>query len=454
MTERNKLSDSLKLRLVALSAYSLFGVLVSLIWSGDSGSLIFLLLSLGIFIYSLFDRQLGFFLLLIVRTAFDYLGGQDLFKIWGISVNFTFLLGVILITLAALTVFEKRHELKNVPLFRPWFIFLGLIGILSIFSFSKQASAVEFFRLLSFFSAFIFAYFSFNTPKLLTNLAKAIILSAIIPTAVAWWQLINRTGFYDGDRWRLLGTFVHPNMLAFYLVFAITLSLFVALNLKKNVIEKAPYALLAIFFIIPLLFTYTRAAWLALAFILFCLGVYRFKKLLLVSLLSISILYFFVPFFQERVATLTSVGAADSSSWRLQLWRDMFAYIKTNPLFGYGPGTASIFIQKNIPRFLVATEPHNDYLKIWLESGIFALLAYFNLYLSYMRKFWQGFRQENRPRLKMLLLFVLLFTISLGGASLTDNILKDAVLQWVFWSLSGGILAALSIQTKKKEPLE
>jgi O-antigen ligase len=352
---------------------------------------------------------------------------------------------------------EKGIELKHVPLFRPWFYFLGIIAILSLFSFSRKASAVEFFRLLSFFSAFIFAYFSFNTPKLLTHLSKAIIFSALIPASVAWWQLINRGGFFDGERWRLLGTFVHPNMLAFYLVFAITLSLFVVLNLKKGSIEKIPYGLLVLFFVVPLLFTYTRAAWLSLAFILFFLGVFRFRKLLLISIASIFILYFFVPFFQERVATLASIGASDSSAWRLQLWTDMFTYIKSNPWFGYGPGTASIFIQKNIPRFLIATEPHNDYLKIWLESGIFALLSYLYLYLSYIKKFWQGFRREDRPRLKMLLLFVMLFAISLGGASFTDNILKDAVLQWVFWALSGGILAAMVHHLKKqnkKESLE
>jgi hypothetical protein len=57
----------------------------------------------------------------------------------------------------------------------------------------------------------------------------------------------------------------------------------------------------------------------------------------------------------------------------------------------------------------------------------------------------------------MLLLFVMLFAISLGGASFTDNILKDAVLQWVFWALSGGILAAMVHHLKKqnkKESLE
>jgi len=142
------------------------------------------------------------------------------------------------------------------------------------------------------------------------------------------------------------------------------------------------------------------------------------------------------------------LGASDSSTWRLDLWRDIWGFIKARPWFGYGPGTASLFIQQNIPRFLVETEPHNDYLRIWMESGIFALLAFLWIYAAYFKKLWRSFRNETRPRLKMLILFLIFFTISLAAASATDNIIKDAVMQWIFWSLSGAILA-ISLHHKK-----
>lgn len=454
MAKRNKDERGVRLALATTGIFSIFSMSLAFIWNGNPSSLVFLLLSLGVFIYSLFNRQIGFFLLLILRTTFDYLTGYELFRISSLTINFNFLLGLILIFLAGITVYENRLKLKELPLLRPWAYFLGLIFILLFFSFNRQASLVELFRLISFFSAFVLAYFTFDNSQRLTALAKAVIFSAIIPSSVAWWQLINRDGFYDGERWRLLGTFVHPNMLAFYLVFAITLTLFVVLNLKKGAVEKIPYALLSLFFVVPLLFTYTRAAWLALAFILFCLGVLRFRKLLLISFAAVFVMYFFLPFFQERVATLTTIGVADSSSWRLQLWTDMIAYIKLNPWFGYGPGTASLFIEKNIPRFLIATEPHNDYLKIWLESGVFALSAYLYLYLSYLNDLGRAFKNEGRGRLKMLVFFMILFTVGLGGASLTDNILKDAVLQWVFWAVSGGLLAIIDFSKIKKSRLK
>ncbi len=436
---------------VVLGLYSVLAIFLSLFWSGDLFSLFLLLASIAIFLLALFYPIFGFFTLLTFRTAFDYAGSDiALFSIFSIPVSFTFLMGVILIALAAIQLIKRKFNFFQEKTFWPWLLFLLITALLSLFSFDKSSSLVNFFRLLSFFSAFVFGFLIFNSTKKITNLARVIIFSALIPALAAWIQLINRGGFYDGERWRLLGTFTHPNMLAIYLVLVICLTIFVALNLRKKAIERIPYALLVIFFIVPLLFTYTRIAWLSLAFILFFVGVYRFRKLLLISVIAFFLLYLFAPFFQDRISTLAGITASDSSSWRINLWKDIVGYIKDNPWFGYGPGTASVFLKKNVPRLLVETEPHNDYLKIWLESGIFALLSYFWIFIDYLKRMYQGFKTEKRPRLKILFFFLILFTISMGGASLTDNVLKDAVMQWGFWVLSGGLLAIIKLGNKKK----
>lgn len=455
MTEINKESGVIKVSLrwpfVILGVYSVLALFLSIFWSGDLFSLFLLLASIAIFLLSLFYPLFSFFVLLTFRTTFDYAGSDiALFSIFSISVSFTFLMGVILIALAAIQIIKKKFNFLKEKTFWPWLLFLFITTLLSLFSFDKSSSLVNFFRLLSFFSAFVFGFLTFDTPKKITDLARVIIFSAIIPALVAWIQLINRGGFYDGERWRLLGTFTHPNMLAIYLVLVICLTIFVALNLRKKAVEKIFYTILAIFFVIPLLFTYTRIAWLSLAFILFFVGTYRFRKLLVFSILAFFLLYFFAPFFQDRISTLAGIAASDSSSWRIHLWQDIVGYIKENPWFGYGPGTASVFLKKNIPRLLVETEPHNDYLRIWLESGIFALLSYLWIFIDYLKRMYQGFKTEKRPRLKILFFFLILFTLSMGGASLTDNVLKDAVMQWEFWSLSGGLLLIIKSGNKKE----
>ena len=200
MEERNNnltaIINESKTKFFALGLFSIIAVITAYFWIGDTSSFIFLLVSAAIFFYAIFYPRSGFFILLAFRTTFDYLGGQELLKVFGVSINFTFLLGMMLIALALLELFKQRHKFKSIPLLIPWVSFLGIIAILSFFSFSKQASAVDFFRLLSFFSAFIYGYLVFDTPKRLTDLAKAIMLTGIIPASVAWWQLFNRTGFF------------------------------------------------------------------------------------------------------------------------------------------------------------------------------------------------------------------------------------------------------------------
>ncbi len=455
MTERNKATkaDLSQTAVVTLGLLAIGGTLLTLFWTGDSLSLIFLLASIAIFVWSFFNPQAGFFALIFLRTVFDSFGSKlALFNLGSLEITLTFILGLMPIVLAFYQLY--RHPLKpqQQKIFYPWLIFLSLTIILSIFiSFDRGASLVNLFRLLSFVSIFIYSYLIFNTPQKLTNLIRALIFTAIVPAAVAWQQIINRGGFYDGEQWRAVGTFTHPNMLALYLVLIISLTLFLVLNLRKQSVQRWPYLLLSLFFLVPLIFTYTRIAWLALAGILIVVGVVYFKKLLLVGILTFLLIYAFVPFFQERINSLSSIGITGSASWRLDLWRDIVGYIKKSPWLGYGPGTASVFLGKNIPRLMMDTEPHNDYLRVWLEGGIALLVSYLAIYADLLRRFFLAFKCEKRPRLRMLIFFIAIFILGILGASLTDNVIKDAVMQWNFWALVGSLLAVVGASSVKSK---
>ena len=103
----------------------------------------------------------------------------------------------------------------------------------------------------------------------MTILIKTLIFSSLIPMLVAIWQTATGGGFFDGERLRANGTFVHPNMLAFYLVLIITLSLFIFLTLRREAIEKYFYLFLALPLVTALIFTYTRGAWICFFLVLF-----------------------------------------------------------------------------------------------------------------------------------------------------------------------------------------
>jgi len=423
-----------------LGLFLIVAFLISIFWTEPVGLLLLTLATLGVFMWSFVAPRSAFVLLIAIRTAVDWLTDLEIFNLGQFSVNFTSLIGLLVI-IFAIFIFIKEQGWKNrPPLLNNWLLFLSLAIVFSLFSFSFSVSLVEVFRWLSFFALFILGFFLFQGGQKTTLLIKTLIFSSLIPLIVSIFQIITNPGVFDGERWRIAGTFVHPNMLAFYLVFIITLVLFIFLTLKKEAVEKYFYLIFSLPLLIVLLFTYTRGAWLCLIMVLFLIGLGRFRLFLLSAFLILILFYVsFLPF-QERVNSLIPFSASDSTVWRLDLWRDSWSYAQNNLVIGHGPGTASLVISQNRSHLLGSSEPHNDYIKIILEMGLIGLATYVLLILSLWWKLWQGYLHEKWPRRKLLFLFMLIFSIALYLSSAGDNILKDSSLQWSFWALIGALM--------------
>ena len=438
---------------LAAAVFLAVSFLIAIFWTQSPGLLLLTILALGAFTASFFYPRVAFAVLIIMRTASDFLTDRNIFSLGELGVNFTSLMGVIVLIFAAAVFIKNKGWRKKMPLAGSWILFLVLAAALSFNSISLSASLVEFLRWLSFFALFVLGFYLFRGSKRLTSLIRILIASSLIPTAVAVWQALNRQGVFDGERWRLNGTFVHPNMLASYLVFVITLACFIFLSLKKQAVERYLYLVLAAPFLVVLVLTYTRGAWLCLFIIFFLIGLTRFRAFLLAGLGLIIVFYIiFIPF-QERVNSLVSFSATDSTVWRLDLWRDALGYAQSRPLLGYGPGTAPIVIGNNRSAILGSSEPHNDYIKVLLETGAIGLAAYLALIINLLARLVQGFRNEQWPRRKLLFLFMFVFFVSLYLFSAGDNILKDSSLQWSFWALNGALMFAYLESKRDKDDL-
>lgn len=425
-----------------LAIYFLASFVLAIFWTNSIGLLLLTLVVLGILAASFFYPRASFIALIIIRTAADFLTDQKLFQLGALAINFTSLVGAIAIIFAVSVFIREKGWRQHLPLSPNWLIFLGLAFLLIFFSISAQTSLVEFLRWFSFFALFILGFNLFRGARPLTTLIRVLIFSSLIPTLVALWQALNNQGFFDGERLRANGTFVHPNMLAFYLVFVITLSLFIFLTVRHQAIEKYFYLLLALPLLAALFLTYTRGAWLCLFLTLFLIGLKRFRLFLVTSLLVIAIFYFVAAPFQERVNSLFSFSASDSTVWRLDLWRDAISYTSGHLAFGYGPGTSPLVIGQYRSYVLGSSEPHNDYIKLLLEVGLVGLAAYAGLIIGLLSRLYHGYHQEKFPRRRLLFLFMLIFSVALFLSSAGDNILKDSSLQWSFWALNGALLYA------------
>lgn len=447
--------DKLKTRL-AWQVLAITTIVIAVFWLILPWLVIYkilLTITLYILAISIFSTQLGFLLFIFLRPILDFSTNDKLISFSTWNLNFTSLYGLIFIVFALVVVFSNYSEFKklaakNIILF--WLLFFVWGAASFIWSFSKSTSLVELARLFSFFVSFLLGLILIKTNKNLTTLIKYIIFSALIPLAVAFYQFVSYSGLIEGDQNRLFATFAHPNMLAFFIVFIITLATFIWLNIKKTRVELYIYLLLSLVLLLVLAGTYTRGAYLVLLLIILIIGLLKYRKFLFVSLVFISLIYIVSLTLQARVNSIFQADPYGSISWRITLWQDEISYIHEAPIIGHGVGLASLVIANHRDWTLGSPEPHNDFLRIALDTGLVGLILYVLLIISLLWQLIRNYFRTTAPRLKMLNLFILAFALALYGASTADNILNDTALQWSFWALLGGLMA---VQIKKSPNL-
>jgi len=385
----------------------------------------------------------GFFMLLLVRPCLDIFTNENLLNIFGFSLNFSSILAVITIGFTLFVFFKYRSALKALPL--KWFILIYLfINILSIFySFNHGLSLFESLRLISIFCVFYLAFYFIKNKTDLKNLIFIGIFSALIPSLLAFYQYFTKTGIslpFEGIYNRIFGTFAHPNLFAYFLIIPIAL-LFYQLytNKLKKVTDVLNYPLIALYGLI-LILTFTRGAWLAVMLVILIIGIIKYRKLLVIALIAIIGLYLFVTPIQSRVNNLFS-NPYSSISWRINLWQDSIGYAKEKLLLGQGAGTAKEFILDKRGEEMGSSDPHNDYLKIFLETGMIGLISYLALIFMIFFNLLKIFIYTNDAKFKVLILFTIGITFSFYTMSFADNILRNTALQWLYWSLLGGVFA-------------
>jgi O-antigen ligase len=394
-----------------------------------------------IFIISLFYPKLGFFALIFIRPILDIIRFEKIIQIGSFSLNVAALTGVFIIIIALVNLWQKGEEIKKNKLLLPWIIFLLLSTVSIAFSTNLNSSLEELARLLSIFSAFILGLLLIKNKHDLTSLIKIIIYSAIIPAIVALKQLITNTGLTDdGATNRLLGTFAHPNMLGFFLAFISALALFAYLKNRKEKIETNFFGFIFLVATAVLALTFARGAWIAFFIFIIIVGLVKFRLVLLSMVLVFCALYLTVIPIQTRVDSVFEHRSYSSIAWRYQLWQDEYTYFKKEPLTGYGLGTASQIIQKNRGEKLGSSEPHNDYLKIAIESGFLALLAYLWLVIRTNVFLLKAYQKSQTNKLKFFHFFLLASLVGIFIMSFGDNVLNDTALQWSLWALLAGVI--------------
>jgi O-antigen ligase len=237
----------------------------------------------------------------------------------------------------------------------------------------------------------------------------------------------------------------------------------------ENIIKKPLYKLLfvsyGVLLAILLLATYTRGAWIGLAILLGGVSLIRYpKKTLIITAIITPIIaigaagyiwaqqniwYNVTPLEDipviARVVGLFNGDPSDSIIWRQVMWSDMYNKGLTRPWTGFGTGTIEIIVEQVRGVSLGALEAHNDYIKIFVEMGVFGLVAYIVFIIGILYSLL--IRIQSREDTLLLIMTFLVFAIYLS--SIWDNLLRQTAVMWIFFGLLGMVIKYTTIRPKQ-----
>jgi len=433
---------------------NLFLILAIIFTQTQPSLLLSLILIFYVFIFALIDQKIGLFLIILFRPSLDIFTNNQVVSVGYTDVNATSVIGILSIILALILIIKNKAQ--RPPMFKAWLLFLGISLITILFSIDKAMSIKEIVRLLSIFFFYLSSFYLIKKNKDFVLLVKTIILSAIIPGMLATYQYFTNTGLsipMENIYNRIYGTFAHPNLFAYYLVIPITLAILIFLIGKKEKVINIAILLLSMLYIFLLGLTYTRGAWLAFVLIVLIIGILRYRTLLISAVIIFIFSYFFITPINTRIDDLYKARQGNSIEWRKNLWNDALDYVAERPINGYGVGTANKLILEKRGEKIGSSDPHNDYLKITLESGLLGLFGYLLLSATTLFYFIKNYFKIGQEKLKTVNLIVFALLSSLLIMSFADNILRNTALQWALWSLIGG-LAGISYQKMQKNKVE
>ncbi len=385
-------------------------------------------------------------LLIVIRMSLDYSAQYMSVTLYGITLSLSQMLGIGIAALGIIIALLYRKKLLRFPLKTP-FLIMALWGILTIVSSIAPKNTLQ--ELLRFFDLYALAFLAYATIKNADHfraVLRAILISGILPIGFGIYQYLFHIGLTDENVSipRIFGTFSHPNVYSLYLFALIVISgLFLVAYARDR--EEKLFALLFLFASSGMLFlTFARVAWVALAVFILLLALFRYRILLLPLMFVPAALLFFSPAFQARVDESLRPGPDSSIVWRQTLWHDVTEYAKQKDitLFGTGFDTFPRFSESLRGTALGPNEPHNDFVKFFVEGG-WVGLAVFILYLgsllTIMVRRYLAARPESVLRLSYGIL--ILFFLALELSALTDNVFKNTPVQWLFFIVLGSLLA-------------
>ena len=243
---------------------------------------------------------------------------------------------------------------------------------------------------------------------------------------------------------RVTATLQNPNMLGQYLVLMIPLGgacLLGAKSRKERLLWLGCCGLLCV----CMLLTFSRGAWLALLCAGLVFAVLLNPRLLMLAPFALLALYFVLP--DTIIQRFTSIGnlSDHSTSYRVSIWLGSLRMLADYWLCGVGPGDAAFNTVYPVYSYdeIVTPHSHNLLLQITTDAGICALILFCVILVCYLRRLCVAMHREKSATGRLLHIAFLSGIAGFMVQAMTDFSFYNYRVMFLFWAyLSMGMAAA------------
>lgn len=208
------------------------------------------------------------------------------------------------------------------------------------------------------------------------------------------------------------------------------------------------YAVLCVMFSASLALSFSRASMIsAMIGTAILLNQCKLKSItktlpMIIIMLVVGVLMMYQAGYLGEDGRLSSAGINNSLIYRLQeVWLPLLDQQSVSSLFlGFGKGALGTL------KGLEATEAHNHYLRVFLESGLFGLIAFVGLLASVIFLSARVLKDAKLSISKVIGGATLAATVGLSIAALFQDVFTPVILNELWWVLIGLTAAAYRVE--------
>ncbi len=351
--------------------------------------------------------------------------------------------------------YRYRGSLPGSPLRRALVLFLAAGAVSVLGSNNVTSSALEALRICAVVAMFTVL------EQMITNITKAkqlllaCFLATVIPLVYTTYGFLTGHPKSDlkGGYTRISGTFNQSNDYGRFLMLMIIMGAAVYPHLERK--WRRAMGVMLVLSSIYLFFTYTRSALVACALGLLIVGILQSKRLLAGLLIAGMAGLLLVPSLSGRFTDLTQYQAKQLSqqggtnggntlAWRLSYWTEVLPLANSNPITGIGLNQTKFSTNK-------AKQPHNDFIRTYVETGLVGFFAYVAMLISLVLLGRRAVRRTKKGTFERgVAVGFLGCAAAFIAVSVVANVISNVVNLWYFIAFAACTSAIVKIADRRE----